>query len=213
MFRFIVLSLLTSPLLSFAQTLVNESGGQQTAQGFIRNFVLFLNGTIVPFLLGIAFLIFVINVVRFFVFQSNNEDGQKAAKALATYSVLAFVIILIFWGLVNMLSSSLNLTTGGAPVSDYVNQDQAPGTVPPPRQPTAPGSGAAGNTNTQSGASNNSNSRPTSNNPSSQSTPNFAPPASQPIQPPPISSDLPGAPDPSADPFTQGGPAQADIPR
>lgn len=125
-FALIVFGLL-SPALLFAQ------GNPQTLQDFIKNFVAFLNGTIVPFMLGIAFLIFVINVVRFFVIHSDSEDGQKGAKALALYSVFAFVFIIVFWGVVNVLTYSFGLTTGGPPTADYENPDQQPGITPPPR--------------------------------------------------------------------------------
>lgn len=128
----IILTAFVLPTLTFAQSSAT-SGGQQTLQGFIMSFVGFLNMVVVPLLLGVAFLIFIINVVRFFVIQSNSEDGQKHAKALALYSILAFVFILIFWGVVNMLSYTFGLATGGPPPSDYQFQDQQPGIVPPAR--------------------------------------------------------------------------------
>ncbi len=201
-FLCIALFSLLTPLLTFAQTAAAPTGGQQTAQGFIQNFVLFLNNIIVPFLLGIAFLIFVINVVRFFVFQSNNEDGQKAARALALYSILAFVIIIIFWGVVNVLTSSLGLRTGGAPTSDYIDKTQQPGTVPPPTQPTTAQQGNSSPSGNPSGSGNNA-----SNNPSGL----FTPPSN--TTPPPNNTPPTNPNDNTNDPPStlQGGPAQVDL--
>ena len=65
----------------------------QSAQTFIGNFIIFINGTLIPFLFGIAFLFFIVNAFRFFILGSNNQEGQEKAKALTLYSVAAFVFI------------------------------------------------------------------------------------------------------------------------
>lgn len=101
----------------------------QTFQVFLINLVDFLGNVFVPFLLGIAFLFFTINVIRFFVLGGSNEEGKQKAKALATYSVLGIVIIVIFWGVINMLSSSIGLNNCNPVDSDYVKKDF---TGPPP---------------------------------------------------------------------------------
>lgn len=79
----------------------------------------FLGDSVIPFLLALAFLFFVINVVRFFIFQSHNEDGRKKAKGLAIYSISAFVIIVVFWGIINLLASSIGLDGCSQPENDY----------------------------------------------------------------------------------------------
>ena len=91
----------------------------QGLQGFLTNFTVFVGGVLIPFLFGIAFLFFIINAVRFFVLESSNEDGREKARKLVTFSVLAFVFLVIFWGLINLLASSLNLDGCTAPISDY----------------------------------------------------------------------------------------------
>ena len=88
-------------------------------QNFIVDLVNFANGVFIPFLLGIAFLIFVFNVFRFFILGGTNEDSKQKAKSLAIYGVLAFVFIMIFWGIVNMLAGSLGLDTELIPCPDY----------------------------------------------------------------------------------------------
>ncbi len=112
-FNFAWLAILLLPRLSHAQD----------AQTFIANSIIFIETTLIPFLIAIAFLFFVYNVVRYFVFEGNNEDGREKAKSLAIYGVAAFVIIIIFWGVVNLLTSSIGLDTVGNPndlISDYV---------------------------------------------------------------------------------------------
>jgi hypothetical protein len=95
----------------------------QTVHKFLENVTLFFSGVLIPFLIGIAFLFFVINVFRFFIFGGSNEEGREKAKSLAIYGVLAFVIIIIFWGIINMLSSSLGFDDCNPVESDYATYD------------------------------------------------------------------------------------------
>lgn len=92
----------------------------QTVQTLFSGIGEFLNGIVIPFLLGIAFLFFIINVIRFFVLQGHSQDGREKAKNLTIYSIAAFVLIIIFWGIVNMLASSIGLEGKNQPQSDYV---------------------------------------------------------------------------------------------
>lgn len=114
--RYLLLLTIFFPTFSHAMSL------QET----IGNFTIFLINTVVPFLLGIGFLFFAINVIRYFVAGSGNEEGRKKAKNLAIYSVLGFVVILVFWGIVNMLTQSIGLT-GNMPTSDYIGEYGANG--------------------------------------------------------------------------------------
>ena len=117
------------PSIALAQTL--------SAQGLISKFLAFSNKTLLPFLIGIAFLFFAVNIIRFFVIQGSNEDGRENAKNLAIYSVLAFVLIVIFWGIVNLLSSSIGLNGDNAPTPDYLEMNDKNFTTPPPRTPSS----------------------------------------------------------------------------
>ena len=99
-----ILPSLLVPALALAQ--------DETLQDLFTNIVVVINTTIIPFLLGIAFLFFVVNVVRFFIISAGNEQGREQARLLAIYGIFAFVLIIIFWGIVILLVNSLGL--GGA---------------------------------------------------------------------------------------------------
>jgi hypothetical protein len=71
------------PSFVYAQTASLET--------LLKGIVGFTNNTLIPFLVGIAFLFFVINVFRYFILNGENEKGQENAKNLAMYSVAAFV--------------------------------------------------------------------------------------------------------------------------
>lgn len=103
----------------------------QDVQTFIETILIFVNETLINFLLGIGFLFVVINVIRFFILGSTittGEDSKKktikgdrgAAKALALHSVFAFVLIIVFWGLINLLASSIGLEDCDPLESDYI---------------------------------------------------------------------------------------------
>ena len=97
----------------------------------IINLVNFVNNIVIPFLLGIAFLIFVVNVVRYFIIGGANADSREKARSVAVYSVLAFVLIVIFWGVVTMLASSIGLSDHNAISSDYVEINNGGTNAPP----------------------------------------------------------------------------------
>lgn len=104
----------------------------QSLQNLLTNIPIFFNNVLIPFLFGIAFLIFVINAVRFFIIEGSNEEGRKKAKALAIYSVAAFVFLIIFSGIVNLLVETTELGGKDAPVSDYYERaNKLPSDCPP----------------------------------------------------------------------------------
>jgi succinate dehydrogenase/fumarate reductase cytochrome b subunit len=126
------------PTIALAQT--------YSAQSFITKFVTFANTKLITALLGIAFLFFIINVIRFFVIDGANEDGRENAKNLAIYGVLAFVVLIIFWGVVNLFANSLPFSGKSAPNPDYLQVNDKQLNSTPVRNPNTPTSqsGTAG---------------------------------------------------------------------
>lgn len=118
MYYVLTLALLLFPTLSFAQ-----SGG--SLQLLLVGIGGFINVILIPFILGIAFLIFLINAVRFFIIDGSNTEGHDNARNLALYGVGAFVLILSLWGMVNILADGIGLNegpcvNGKAVQSDYL---------------------------------------------------------------------------------------------
>lgn len=114
-YRYILMTfLVSSPFLAYAQG--------TSAQSLMKNLMAFFN-LLIPFMFGMAFLFFVINVFRYFILGGHNEDSQKKAKSLAIYSIAAFVFLVIFYGIVNILTTSLGLERQDMPVPDYRTRD------------------------------------------------------------------------------------------
>lgn len=97
----------------------------QSIQTLLPNIVEFINKALIPFLFGIAFLIFAYNAILYFVIGGSNEDGRENAKNLAIYSVAAFVFLIIFWGIVNILSTSFGLEAEKQLCPDYLKEKDA----------------------------------------------------------------------------------------
>jgi len=99
-------------------------------QSYIADFITVVNDIVIPFILGIAFLFFVINAIRFFVIGGATDEGKEKSKQLAVYSVAAFVFILLFWGLVNLFTSSLGLDRIGEMTSRCTDYECPDGNTP-----------------------------------------------------------------------------------
>ncbi len=89
-------------------------------QNLMKNTIIVISDTVIPFLFGIAFLMFVINVIRYFVIEGSNEQGRDKAKDLAVYSVAAFTFLILFWGIINLLVDSIGLKDQTQPCPDFI---------------------------------------------------------------------------------------------
>ena len=101
----LTLALFLFPTLAFAQ----QEGSLQTLLVGIGGFI---NVVLVPFILGVAFLIFVVNAIRYFVIDGSSTEGHENARNLALYGIGAFVLILSLWGMVNILANGIGLNEG-----------------------------------------------------------------------------------------------------
>jgi len=75
----------------------------------LRNIIEFANGVLIPFILGIGFLVFVWGMFRYFIVGGANDEAKESGKSLMVYATLGFVFIIIFWGIVNLVAQSTGL--------------------------------------------------------------------------------------------------------
>jgi hypothetical protein len=132
----LLLLVILSPGVTLAATNSTDS-----LQGLIMGVGGFINGILIPLVLAIAFLVFMVNVVRFFIIESSSEEGQANAKSLAIYSVSAFVFILSFWGIVNLIADGIGLNNGRCVNGSSIKSDYIPTLAPcdaPPETPATP---------------------------------------------------------------------------
>jgi len=89
-------------------------------QNLLISFLSFINGILIPFLIALAFLFFLWNIFRYFILESASEEGRKKAKQYALYSIAAFVLIVIFWGIVNVIVEGLDIDRLDPITPDYI---------------------------------------------------------------------------------------------
>jgi len=126
-----------------------------TAQEYITDFTVFLSNIILPFLFGIAFLVFLINITRYFIIGGASETERAKAKSTALYGIAAFVFLFSLWSITTLLIQGFSLTEREAICPDYITDFggssdctlATPGSISggafPPSIPS-PGSGGRG---------------------------------------------------------------------
>jgi len=92
------------PVVAAAQTF---DGGNLTP--YLQSVLNFINNAIIPFILGIAFLIFVFGMFQYFIAGGANEEAREKGKNLLIYAILGFVLIIIFWGIINLVGGATGL--------------------------------------------------------------------------------------------------------
>ncbi|MBP6881175.1 MAG: hypothetical protein KBC35_00965 [Candidatus Pacebacteria bacterium] len=107
--KYLLLSVLLLPASTVlaADSILKGGGGE--VGDFMQNVLKFINNFIIPFIIGIGFLLFVWGMFQYFIAGGANDEAKEKGKSLMIYSTLGFVLIIIFWGVVNMLATSVGL--------------------------------------------------------------------------------------------------------
>jgi hypothetical protein len=74
---------------------------------FVGGFSSFINSTLIPLVFGIALLVFLWGVFKYFILGGSDESKRESGKHLMLYSVIGFVVMVSIWGIVNLASSVL----------------------------------------------------------------------------------------------------------
>lgn len=99
-------ALLLLPIVASAQQF-DESGGRFGE--LLLDVLIFTNNVLIPFILGIGFLFFVWGMFRYFIAGGANEESREKGRNIMIYATLGFVLIIIFWGIINILTDGTGL--------------------------------------------------------------------------------------------------------
>jgi len=113
-YTFVSASLLLPSLVS-AQLADNTTGDAGQFSDLLSNILAFTNTVLIPFIIGIGFLVFVFGMFQYFIAGGANDEKKEQGKSLMMYATLGFVLIIIFWGAVNLIASSTGLGSSPAP--------------------------------------------------------------------------------------------------
>ncbi len=88
-------------------------------QAYLILFLNVLEKTVFPFILAIAFLVFMWNVVHYFIINGQNSDAHEKARSLAIWGISAFVVVSGIWGILNIFTTMLGLNNNVV-TPDYI---------------------------------------------------------------------------------------------
>jgi hypothetical protein len=91
-------------------------------QTILSALVGFVGTKLVSFLMGIAFVVFIWNVFRYFIMGGANEEARTQAKSLAIWGILAFVFIASLWGIVNFIRGNFGIGDYAPTAPDYMQE-------------------------------------------------------------------------------------------
>ncbi len=97
------LSVLT--LAMFPAAALAGSFGELDA--FASTIVSFINGTLIPLIFAVALLVFIWGMFLYFILGGGDEGKREQGKGLMLWSIVGFVMMIIIWGVVNLLAGGL----------------------------------------------------------------------------------------------------------
>lgn len=119
-------ALLVLPMLASAQGLTQDGTGGEFGE-LLANIIEFATSVLIPFIIGIGFLVFVWGMFQYFIVGGANDESKEKGKSLMIYAALGFLLIIVFFGVINLLASftgldeeSLNFTPSLPLVGDSV---------------------------------------------------------------------------------------------
>lgn len=95
------------PFTSSAQIATSPNGGP--FEDLLKNILVFGNTVVIPFIIGIGFLVFVWGMFQYFIAGGANDESKEKGKKLMINATIGFVVIIIFFGAINLLTSSTGL--------------------------------------------------------------------------------------------------------
>lgn len=98
------IALLVVPSVTLAQF-----GGIDT---FFLNIATFINNILIPLVFALALLLFVYGMYRYFIQGGSNEGDRETGRSLVLWSIIAFVLMVSIWGIVNLIAGGLGGSLG-----------------------------------------------------------------------------------------------------
>jgi hypothetical protein len=78
-----------------------------------QNILFLINNVLVPVLFAIAFIVFLFGIARAYIFSGGDPERVKQGHQLLLWGIIAFVVMVSIWGLVNVVANTFGLY--GAP--------------------------------------------------------------------------------------------------
>lgn len=96
----------TTGIVAFAPVIALAQFGE--INNFVSKITSFINNVLIPLVFAIALLMFIWGLFRFFI--ASAEVEKEKGKDLALYAIVAFVLMVSIWGIVNLIASGLGFS-------------------------------------------------------------------------------------------------------
>lgn len=87
------------------EVVVTAASSPNTFAKVVGRLVAFTDYYLIPHLYALAFIVFLIGIVRFYF--TGGEENRTKGKTFVLWSSIAFVVLFGFWGILNLLLSAL----------------------------------------------------------------------------------------------------------
>ena len=118
----LVSAALLAPALAFASVSfsgflgISFGNGCATAICMVAQNILYLiNDVLVPVLFAIAFIVFLYGIAKAYIFSGGDPEEVSKGHKLLLWGIIAFVVMISIWGLVNVVANTFGLAGAYAP--------------------------------------------------------------------------------------------------
>ncbi|MDB5245365.1 MAG: seg [Parcubacteria group bacterium] len=101
-----------------------------TITGIIQSLQNIIN-LLVPLVFAVAFLVFIYGIFRYFILGGANEEKRAEGRKLVMWGIIAFAIMISVWGLVNIITGTLNFGSKTRPEVPSFSGTGSSGSVTP----------------------------------------------------------------------------------
>lgn len=77
---------------------------------FIGKVSSFINSTLIPLLFGIALLVFLWGIFKYFILGGGDEGKREEGKQLMLWAIIGFVVMVSVFGIVNLIAQGLGFS-------------------------------------------------------------------------------------------------------
>jgi hypothetical protein len=68
-----------------------------------------INTVVIPFIIALAFFVFIWGVINYFFLNSGNEEKRAEGRQFVLWGILGMVMLFSVWGFVNIMLSTLGI--------------------------------------------------------------------------------------------------------
>jgi hypothetical protein len=118
------------PASAFAQA-TNATAGRSTIDGILVWLIGLIDSLLIPLVFSLALIFFLFGVFKYFFAGGGNEENRSEGKKFIIWSIIAFVVMISIWGVVNVITNTFGIQKTNRPAlpcfsGDNCNTNQVP---------------------------------------------------------------------------------------